>query len=324
MDSMRVLVIGAGAIGSVFGGLLARAGHKVSLVGRQAHMAAIAGRGLEIRGIWGEHRVSNLMTFTSTEEVPEQRFDLVLITTKSYGTGQAVHQSYPLVSPDTIVVSLQNGLGNVELIAEAVGPARTLAGRVIFGVELHAPGHVEVTVYQDKVMLGSPTRAVPQQRVEAIAQAFTEAGIPSEPTLEIEKYIWGKVLYNCCLNPLSALLECHYGELAEHDETREIMSQVIAETFAVALRKGVTSMWEKPEDYERLLLTRLIPDTYAHHSSMLQDVKRGRKTEIDSLNGAIARLGGELGLDTPTNTLLTRLIKAKEQLQSQDSTSGLL
>lgn len=245
--------------------------------------------------------------------MPRQRFDVVLITTKSYDTEQAVHQAYLLVSPGTIVISLQNGLGNVEMISEVMGPTRTLGGRVIFGVELRDHGQVEVIVYQDKVMLGSPTGGVPQQRVEGIAQAFTEAGIPSEATDEIIKYIWAKVLYNCCLNALSALLECNYGELAERDETRQIMSEVIAEVFAVAERKGVALTWQSPQEYERLLLDVLIPDTYAHHSSMLQDVRQGRRTEIDAMNGAIATLGRQVGLETPTNLLLTRLIKAKEQ-----------
>jgi len=205
----------------------------------------------------------------------------------------------------------------VEVISDVVGPTRTLGGRVIFGVELRDPGQVEVTVYQDRVMLGSPTGAVPRERIEGISQAFIKAGIPSEATVEIMKFIWAKVLYNCCLNPLSALLEWNYGELLEHEETRGIMSQVIGEVFAVAGGKRVDLMWQSPEEYERLLLDVLIPDTYAHHSSMLQDVRRGRRTEIDSMNGAIARLGEEVAVETPTNLLLTRLIKAKEQRQTR-------
>ena len=316
---MNVLVVGAGAIGSVFGGFLAKAGHRVSLVGRPRHMAAIAERGLEIRGIWGEHTVTSLITFVSTTDVLPQSFDIILISTKSYDTEEAVRQVYPLVSPDSLVISLQNGLGNLEMISELAGPTRTLGGRVIFGVELHNPGQVEVTVYQDKGRVGSPTGAVPQQGDGRVARAFTEAGIPSEPTAEITKYIWGKVLYNCCLNPLSAILECNYGELREHEETRRIMSEVIAEVFAVAGCKGVALFWQSPQEYERLLLDMLIPDTYAHHSSMLQDIIQGRRTEIDAMNGAIAKLGREMGLETPTNLLLTRLVKAKERRQMKQA-----
>jgi 2-dehydropantoate 2-reductase len=161
-------------------------------------------------------------------------------------------------------------------------------------------------------MLGSPGGEVDLERISVVACAFSEAGIPTEPTVEITKYIWGKVLYNCCLNALSALLGCTYDELSERAETREIMRVVIEEIFAVASKKGIELMWSSPQEYEGLLLGRLIPDTYSHHSSMLQDVRRGKRTEIDSLNGAIARMAGEVGLAAPVNWTLTRLVKSKE------------
>jgi 2-dehydropantoate 2-reductase len=151
-------------------------------------------------------------------------------------------------------------------------------------------------------------------RLEAIASAFTQAGIPTEATHEIEQFIWGKVLYNCCLNPLSALLEVTYGELSEHPETRQIMTFVIEEIFAVAGAKGVVLAWGSPLEYQEILLGRLVPDTYAHHASMLQDVMRGNRTEIDALNGAIARLSEETGIPAPVNLMLTQLIKAKERI----------
>lgn len=310
---MNVLVMGAGAVGSVFGGFLARAGHRVSLIGRAPHMAAIRDEGLWIQGIWGEHLVTNLRTFTMPTETPQEEWDLVLITTKSYDTEQAARQILPLLSEETLVLSIQNGLGNVETIAKIVGEHRTVGGRVIFGVETIGPGRVEVTVYADKVMLGSHTGGVDHTRVEETAKAFTQAGIPTEATTEIDKFIWGKLLYSCCLNPLSALLEVAYGELGQHVETRGIMTSVIEEIFAVARRKGVALPWNSPPEYRRLLLEQLIPDTYSHHASMLQDVRKGKKTEIDSLNGAVFRLGEEVGLQTPVNWMLTQLVKAKEQ-----------
>jgi 2-dehydropantoate 2-reductase len=163
-------------------------------------------------------------------------------------------------------------------------------------------------------MLGSPSHKVDFARLEAIASAFTQAGIPAEATLEIEQFIWGKVFYNCCLNPLSALLEVTYGVLSEHPETRQIMTSVIEEIFAVASTKGVALAWHSPLEYQGILFGRLVPDTYAHHASMLQDVMRGKKTEIDALNGAIARLGEETRIPTPMNLMLTQLIKVKERI----------
>lgn len=315
MKAMNVLVMGAGAVGSAVGGFLAQGGHRVALVGRDPHMAAIRERGLRIEGIWGKHLIRGLRTFTSTSEVPLEHFDLVLITTKSYDTGDAARQVLPWLSEDSLVISLQNGLGNVETISETVGHHRAIGGRLIFGIKIPEPGLAEITVYADKVMLGSPSHEVDLARLESIASSFTQAGIPAGATLEIEQFIWGKVFYNCCLNPLSALLEVTYGELIEHSETRQIMTAVIEEIFAVAGAKGVSLAWRSPLEYQEILFGRLIPDTYAHHASMLQDVMRGKRTEIDALNGAIARLGGETGVPTPVNVMLTYLVKVKEHIR---------
>ena len=311
---MNVLVMGAGAVGSAVGGFLGEGGHCVSLVGRDPHMAAIREQGLRIEGIWGEHLIRGLRTFTSVQEVPREHFDLVLVTTKSYDTREAAKQVLSLLSENSLVISLQNGLGNVETMSEIVGDHRAVGGRLIFGIKIPEAGRAEITVYADKVMLGSPSHKVDFARLEAIASAFTQAGIPTEATLEIGQFIWGKVFYNCCLNPLSALLEVTYGELSEHSETRQIMTSVIEEIFAVAAAKGVALAWRSPPEYQRVLFGRLIPDTYAHQASMLQDVMQGKKTEIDALNGAIARMGEEAGVPTPVNSMLTHLIKVKERI----------
>jgi 2-dehydropantoate 2-reductase len=258
--------------------------------------------------------IDNLGACTTTAEVRHEDLELVLITTKSYDTKHAARQILPLLSERTLVISAQNGLGNVEAVSRVVGDHQAAGARVIFGVEAVAPGRVEITVYADKVILGSPSDRAEYKRIEETAGAFTQAGIPTEATREIDKFIWGKVLYNCCLNAPSALLGVAYGELGERVETREIMASVIGEIFAVAQRKDIGLAWTSPLDYEKLLLERLIPDTYSHHASMLQDVSRGKRTEIDSLNGAITRLGDELGIPTPVNRMLTQLVKAKEQV----------
>ncbi len=152
--------MGAGAVGTAVGGFLARDGHRVTLVGRDPHMAAIRKRGLRIEGIWGRHSIGGLRAFTGIGEVPRERFDLVLVTTKSYDTGDAAKQVLPLLSEDSLVISLQNGLGNVETISAVVGPHRAVGGRLIFGIEIPEPGVARITVYADKVMLGSPSHQV--------------------------------------------------------------------------------------------------------------------------------------------------------------------
>jgi len=312
---MRFLIVGAGAIGNVFGGFLRRAGHDVTLVGRRAHMAAIAERGLRISGIWGEHHVAGLRTFESVAQAAGESFDAVLLAVKSYDTeaamGKIVEGRLAGAPP---VVSLQNGLGNVETIARFVGAQRTIGGRVIFGVVVVEPGHCRVTVYAEEVMLGAiEPDVVPRETIEMLAKAFSEAGIPTLPTDRIHAYLWGKILYNCSLNPTATLLGTHYGTLIEQEETREILRRVVSEIYAVAAARRVDLLAPSADAYVESLFGRLVPATYDHHPSMLQDIRAGRRTEIDALNGAIGRYGRESGIPTPTNDLLTFLIKALER-----------
>lgn len=319
---MRFLVMGAGAIGSIFGGFLRRAGHDVALVGRHTHMAAIAKAGLRISGIWGDHQIGGLRTFETVAQVAGERFDAIFLSVKSYDTETAMAQlAAAQPSGDPPVVSLQNGLGNVETIARFVGADRTIGGRVIFGVELVEPGHYRVTVYAEEVMLGAFERdAVSGKVIAVLAATLKEAGIPTLATDRIHAYLWAKILYNCSLNPVATLLGTHYGELAEHEETRVILQRVVREIYAVAGKRRVDMLVPTADAYLDLLLGRLIPATYDHHPSMLQDIRAGRRTEIDAMNGAIVRYGQECGgIETPTNELLTLLIKALERPSRRSS-----
>lgn len=304
--------MGAGAIGSACGGMLARGRHRVHLVGRQAHMEAISRDGLHLSGLWGQHRVTNLVVHSRIEQVPALSWDLVLITPKAYDTAEAVAQVAALVAPGTLVASLQNGLGNVETIAAGVGRERTLGGRVMFGAELTA-GRVEVTVEGGELLLGSPWQVIPMERIQSVANAFSTAGLWSAATENITGFIWGKLLYNCCLNALSALLGVRYGWLAEVEATRAIMEQVMDEAFAVAQRHQVPLLWSNPQQYREAFYG-FMPATGAHYASTFTDLKQGKRTEIDYLNGAVWRLGQEAGVPTPVNEMLTRLVRARELL----------
>ncbi len=309
---MRFLVMGAGAIGSVFGGLLTKAGEDVTFIGRDPHIAAIRTQGLKISGIWGEHKVRIARAFTSVAQSAGEKFDVVLICVKSYDTAHAVRQVLPCIRQMSLLVSLQNGLGNIETIAESVGWERTLGGRVIFGVEVVEPGWVRVTVYAEEVMLGAKDERVPRENIEAIVACFNRAAIPTLFTTEIEKFIWSKVLYNAALNPLSTILRTPYGYLLENEGTREIMGMIVEEIFRVAMAKGVALFWHEAQEYIDLLFGRLIPATAQHHPSMLQDILQNKPTEIDAINGAICRMGDECRVQTPTNSFLCTLIKALE------------
>lgn len=309
---MKILIMGAGAIGSVFGGFLAEHGHDVSFIGREQYIQAIKKEGLRISGIWGEHFIRNIKCFTSAKEISEANFDFVLLSAKSFDTEETVKQVLTLVGPETMIVSLQNGLGNIETIARFAGKERTIGARVIFGVVLIEPGHFDITASADKVVLGAIAPDVPAGKVIKIAATINDAGISTITTNEIEKFIWKKVLYNCCLNAPAALLDSCYGKLGEFKATRNIIHSIITEVLAVAKECKIDLGFPDATAYEKVLYEELLPPTYAHHPSTLQDLKNGKKTEIEALNGAIVRLGKDKGIPTPVNWTLTQLIHGKE------------
>jgi 2-dehydropantoate 2-reductase len=310
---MKILIMGAGSIGSVTGGFLAEAGHKVTLVGRAPHMSAIERNGLHIDGIWGDHHVTNLRTATSCGQLGGETFELVVLSAKSYDTKQAIAEATPLVAPDGLVVSFQNGLGNVETIASAVGSERALGGMVIFGGRIDEPGRVTVTVYANEVKIGSSTGEVSRDRVEEIVRVIDAAGVPTLATDEIDKHIWGKILYNGALNPLSAILNATYGELGADQTTREIMAKVVEEVFAVAQARGVELFWKRPDEYLKVFYEELVPPTESHYASMLEDLKRGGRTEIESINGAVVKYGIEVNVQCPVNEVLVGVIRVMER-----------
>jgi 2-dehydropantoate 2-reductase len=218
----------------------------------------------------------------------------------------------PLADERTLICSYQNGLGNAEAIAKAVGWHRTVGARVIFGVRLREPGSVTITVIAEPTALGVYVPDAPADRVREIADAMDRAGLPTLFADNITMLLWAKVAYNAALNPLSALLDVPYGTLLETGHTREIIREVVRELYAVAPAMRVALEPPKPQAYVNLLFEKLIPPTAAHYASMREDFLRKRRTEIDALNGAICRYGREHGIPCPTNAVLTRLVHARE------------
>jgi 2-dehydropantoate 2-reductase len=320
MPRGAVLIAGAGALGSVVGGLLARAGWPVTLLARRAHLDVVRRRGLRIEGLFGTHEVRELTCVADVRDLVGP-FDAIFLTVKAYDTASMASAVARLLAPEGVLLCLQNGLGNIEKASAAVGSGRVLGGRVIFGSELPEPGRVRVTVYADPVLLGSPdpTDASLGAAAAAWATALNEAGIPSQPTSTIIADLWAKVLYNAALNPLGALLGVPYGHLAEDPDTRAIMDTVIDEAFDVAEVEDVQLPWRDPAEYRDVFYGRLVPSTTEHRSSMLQDVERGRPTEIDAINGHVAARGAARGVPAPVNATLTRLIRARARCKDERS-----
>ena len=307
--SERVLVAGCGAVGSVFACLLRAAGHDVTILARGEHARTVAARGLRVTGIWGDYAARSLAVATTASEL-ERGYDAVLVTCKSYQTAALLAEIGDRAAPEGVAVSLQNGLGNVERIAAVYGRDRALAGRVIFGAELSAPGLARVTVEAEPVLIGRPA-GESDACVRGWAACFDAAGIRCEPSSNILGALWGKVFYNAALNPLGALLGLSYGELADSFERRRVMSRVIDEAYRVAAAEGTALPWPSVDAYLEIFYERLVPATAKHRSSMLQDLEKGRPTEIDAICGEVCRRGDASGTDVSLNRLLTILVCAR-------------
>ena len=307
---MKVLIFGAGGVGSVIGGFLARTGNDVSLLGRAWHLDVVEKQGLIITGIWGDYRMKAFECYRNAEELQKKdpTFDLIILTVKSNDTEQAVRELLPFIKENTTLLSLQNGLGNVEaILASGVKPEQYLAGRVIFGVEL-SPGIAKVTVNADDILIGPLPGVTPKANVYSLVQSFNASKLPTRGVTDILTHIWAKVIYNCALNPVCSLHEMPYGKILESRETHEMMKRVIRECYAVGLKKGIVLDPPTAEAFIERMEQKLIPSTAAHFPSMLQDLKRGKRTDIDALNGAISRYAQEWGIPAPENEKLTRQI----------------
>ncbi len=318
---MNVLIVGLGALGTVFATLLQKSGHHVQALTRDRYLDALRDRKVHVSGIWGDHEAVLDGIASSIDPLKDGGFDLVILTVKSYDTETAIRQVRPLVGASTLVLSAQNGYGNYETVAGEIGKEHVLLGRVIFGVKLHAVGKAEVTVIADAVRLGQPDLAVPPERCREIAKAINDAGIPTEYAENITAILWDKILYNSALNALGAVLECTYGQLAENLHTRSLMDGIIDEIFLVAQAHGVPLNWRTAAEYRDYFYARLVPPTAKHYPSMYYDVKAGKRLEIDALNGAIVKLGRQKDVPVPVNEVVMRLIKAKEMLAAGRSSS---
>ena len=307
MTGGPVLVAGCGAVGSVFACLLAADGCEIHVLGRGDHLEAMADRAVRLDGIWGERSARVARAVGSAADL-DRDYATIFVACKSFQTERMLAELGPRrLAAGGAAISLQNGLGNREKLAAVFGDARSLAGRVIFGAEIVAPGHVRVTVEAEPVLIGHPGGA--NEHAEQWAQRLVRAGIRTTATAHILAALWGKVFYNAALNPMGALLRLRYGELAADPTRREVMNRIIAEAFAVARAEGVQMSWPDTKAYLKHFHDTLLPATAAHRSSMLQDLERGRPTEIDAICGEICRRGDAAGVDVATNRLLWALLR---------------
>jgi 2-dehydropantoate 2-reductase len=283
-------------------------------LGRPAHLDAIRSSGLAVDGIWGLHEASGFRLATHIGELCAS-YDLIIFSVKSFDTESMVEAVAPRLKEDGLALSLQNGLGNIELLAARFGAERSLGAQILVGAELSGPGRARVTVQAAPIIIGplEVSDCVMMELIHGWIRAFQAAKIPCAATPKILSHLWAKAFYNAPLNALGALLNVHYGALGDDPELRATMDRIIDEAFAVAQRRGVEPLWESARAYREFFYGQLLPPTYDHRSSMLQDLRRGRRTEIDAINGRIWQYGKQAGVPTPYNEIMTRLILDREK-----------
>ncbi|MFC1693874.1 ketopantoate reductase family protein [Candidatus Latescibacterota bacterium] len=312
---MRILVFGAGAVGQAVGCMLSAHGHDVDLIMRPRFIEKITAGGLAVTGIFGDYSTdaARVGFFASIEDIKENSYNYILITTKSYDTKIAVTEILKLRDQSFFPVSMQNGCGNLEMLVEHFGEERSLGARIITGFEIERPGLVRITVTADAIHIGGFREGEIPESARIIAQAVNDSGMPCVTTSYIKHDLFAKLLYNSALNPLGAILGVHYGALGDDAGTRAIMNDVIAEVFAVIEAMGAKTHWGIAEDYQAFFYDTQIPATYNHRPSMLQDIENGKKTEVDALTGYVSSQGRRLGVNTPVCDTLTAIIRYKER-----------
>ncbi|CAN7714874.1 ketopantoate reductase family protein [Paraburkholderia hospita] len=293
---MKVAVMGAGAVGCYYGGMLARAGHEVVLIGRPQHVEAIERSGLRLEAQSFDERIP---LAASTQASAVQGAKLVLFCVKSTDTQSAALEIKPFLAPDTLVLSLQNGVENADEVRKVI--AQPVAAAVVYvATEMAGPGHVRHHGRGELVIEPSSASA-------EVAQALIAAGVPTEISDNVRGALWAKLILNCAYNALSAITQLPYGRLVKGEGVTTVMRDIVDECLAVAKADGVTI----PGDIDKAV--RMIAETMpGQYSSTAQDLSRGKRSEIDHLNGLIVRRGDALGVATPSNRLLHTLVKLIE------------
>lgn len=307
---MKIAIMGAGAVGCYYGGMLARAGHEVVLIGRQQHVDAVRREGLL------------LDTQSFKMYVPVQAFadasgiegaSLVLCCVKSTDTELAAVQMAPYLAAGAQVLSLQNGVDNAERLQRLLG--REVAPAVVYvATEMAGAGHVKHHGRGELVIGASGVSAASAASAQALAKLFVDAGVPVQISDNVAGALWAKLILNCAYNALSAITQLPYGRLVQGECVEDVMRDVVQECLAVAQGAGVVvpeGMWAAVQRISQTMPGQL--------SSTAQDLARHKRSEIDHLNGVVLRKGEALGIATPVNRVLYALVK---MLETRADSSG--
>jgi len=301
---MRIAIVGAGAMGSLFGGRLSRVAQVMLLDPWAEHVAAIQQGGLSIVELDGQESRFDVAATGDPQAVPEA--DLAIIFVKAHATRQASEWTRQFLAPDGLALTLQNGVGNAEVMAEVLGAERVVAGVTAHGATLLGPGRIR---HAGQGPTHIATRPDIEEKLVAVAAVLEQAGFEVHLSTDLESLVWGKLIINVGINGLTAILRVPNGRLVESPAASELMAQAVAEAVAVCQAKGISLPYDDPLGRVR----QVARATGSNRSSMLQDVLRGFPTEIDVINGAIVREGERLGIATPVNRFILKVIQAIEE-----------
>jgi 2-dehydropantoate 2-reductase len=315
---MRVLIYGGGAVGLGLASCLLKSKAGVDIIARKDTVASLQKAGLTRTGLFGNYHASpqSFGSCSSLNNLEEKAYDYILVCTKSFdslNSAKDLSQHKSLFGEKTKIVLFQNGWGNAEIFTSFFEKEVIYNGRVITGFRRNRKNEVDITVHADSIHIGS-LFGCPLSNVKDLSESINDGDIPCRTTEDIEQDIWAKMLYNCALNPLGAILGVPYGVLAEHESTRTLMNSIVDEAFNVMTKSGHKTHWPTAEDFLDIFYEKLVPDTAEHKSSTLQDINAKKRTEIDALNGAVIKLAEKIKINVPYNLAIFNIVKFIENM----------
>lgn len=289
---MKILIMGTGGVGGYYGGLLAQQGNEVTFISRGAHLYAIRHEGLKVKSVHGDFTV---FPANATEDPAKvEPVDLILFCVKTYGTDEAAEAIRPAVGPQTVVMSLQNGIDAAERIGKVIGPEHVLGGVTWLSSAVEAPGVIRQVSQFRRIVLGELDGGT-SQRTQSIYEVLNQTGITVEISEDIQKVLWTKLVFIAAVSSVGSLTRMPMGDYRSIPETRSLLSRIMQEVEAVARAQGVNlegDVVQKWLEFVDEAAPQMKP-------SMQLDVETNRRTELESMVGVIGRKGRELGVSTP-------------------------
>jgi len=302
---MKIVIVGPGAMGCLFAAFLAKSKEEIWLLDKHKERAVkINQQGIILEGISGNWQAKVKVT-SDTNEIGQA--DLIIISVKSYNTKEAIIQAKSLLGDNSRVLTLQNGIGNIEIISEVVGNEKVIGGVTNQGATLLDVGHIR-HAGRGETVIGRMDGKIPVE-MRYIREILNKVGLEARISRDIKGLLWSKLIINVGINALTAITDLNNGRLIEFEGTRRILREAVTEAIRIAKRKRIKLIYDDP----LAKVEAVCEATAANVSSMLQDVLRKKRTEIDFINGVIVRQAQELGIPAPVNSLLVDLVKTIEQ-----------